>query len=140
MFNTIAMADDYFSTNYFGAETWATLSMEQKTMLIEQAELDVSVALNSDLDPAVVVRTEKPYTPVQMAVFEWALYLHTNKDKLRKKRNSTNAGLTSIEVEGVGKETYSGRGHTGFSYLDCLWGSTAGQFLSLIDRSGRIIR
>ena len=140
MLNTITMADDYFSTNYFGREAWDALSIEQKTILIEQAELDVSVALNSGLDPAMVIRMEKPYTPVQMAIFEWALYLHTNKEKLRKKRNSASTGLASIEVEGVGKETYSGKGHTGFSYLDCLWGSTAGQFLSLIDRSGRIIR
>jgi hypothetical protein len=140
MLNTVAMADDYFSTNYYGAEAWASLSETQKEMLIETAEIDVSMALNSDLDPDLVVHTEKPYTPVQMAVFEWALYIHTNKAKLAKKLNSTNTGLASIEVDGVGKETYSTSHSHGSAYLNCLWGSRAGQFLALVERDVRIIR
>ena len=30
MLNTVAMADDYFSTNYFGADTWSAISVEEK--------------------------------------------------------------------------------------------------------------
>ena len=140
MFNTVAMADDYFSTNYFGADTWSAISAEEKEQLIAHAENDVSVALRSELDPDLVIHTEKPYTPVQMAVFEWALYIYNNKAKLAKKLNSTNAGLASIEVDGVGKETYSTSRGFGDAYFNCLWGSRAGQYLSLIERDVRIIR
>lgn len=139
MLNTITMADDYFSTNYFGAEAWAKLTAEQKTMLITTAETDVSTALRSELDPAVV-HTEKPYTPVQMAIFEWALFLHTNKARLAKKLNSTSVGVASVEVDGVGKETYTNTSKGRTWYLDCLWGSRAGQFLALVERDVRIIR
>lgn len=140
MLNTVAMADDYFSTNYFGAAAWISIPQSEKELLIETAENDVSMALSCDLDPAVVIHTEKPYTPVQMAVFEWALYLYNNKTKIAKKLNSTSAGLASIEVDGVGKETYSGKGLTGSWYLDWLWASRAGQFLLMIERDVRIIR
>jgi hypothetical protein len=140
MLNTVAMADDYFSTNYFGAASWIGITQTEKELLIETAENDVSMALSCDLDPDVVIHTEKPYTPVQMAIFEWALYLHNNKTKIVKKLNSTSSGLASIEVDGVGKETYTGKGQTGSWYLDCLWSSRAGQFLSLIKRDVRIIR
>lgn len=141
MLNTLTMADDYFSTNFFGSEAWAALTDPQKQVLIETAEIDVSMALRSELDPAVVIHTQKPYTSVQMAVFEWALYLHINKARLAKKMNSTNAGLTSIEVDGVGKETYSTTSGNGDSqYMRCLWNSRAGQFLSMIQQDVRIIR
>lgn len=139
MLNTVAMADDYFSDNYFGADAWAALMVKQKEMLIGTAEIDISMALRSELDPAVVIHTERPYTPVQMAVFEWALYLHKNKEKIAKKMNSTNAGLASIEVDGVGKETYATSKGTSW-YMNCLWSSRAGQFLSMIERDVRIIR
>ena len=141
MLNTVAMADDYFSDNFFGYEYWSALTDQQKQVLIATAEIDIAVALRSELDPAVVVHTEKPYTPVQMAVFEWALYLHKNKDRLAKKLHSTTAGLASIEVDGVGKETYAtSSGHGDTQYMRCLWGSRAGQFLSLIEQDVRIIR
>lgn len=139
MLNTIAMADDYFSDSYFGADVWSKLTEDQKSVLIATAEIDVSMALGSPLDPTVVIHTEKPYTPVQMAVFEWCLYLHLNKAKLVKKLNSTTTGLASVEVEGVGRETYHTTGNRSW-YYDCLWKSRAGQFLSLIERDVRIIR
>lgn len=134
------MADDYFSTNYFGADTWLAIPVQEKERLIAHAENDISVALRSELDPTVVIHTEKPYTPVQMAVFEWALYIYNNKAKLAKKLNSTSAGLASIEVDGIGKETYAtATGHSD-AYLNCLFGSSAGRYLALIERDVRIIR
>lgn len=139
MLNTVEMADDYFSTNYFGSEAWAKLTTEQKIQLISTAEIDVAAALKSELDPAMVISAGQPYTYVQMAMFEWALYLHTNKAKLLKKLNSTNAGLASVEVDGVGKETYSSTKGSSW-YISCLWASRAGQFLSMIERDVRIIR
>ena len=140
MLNSVTMADDYFSTNYFGAAQWISVPQADKAMLIETAENDISVALSCDLDPTVVVHQEKPYTCVQKAIFEWALYLHNNKEKLRKRMNSASTGLASIEVDGVGKETYTGSGKTGSWYTDCIWSSRAGQFLSLVQREVRIIR
>lgn len=140
MLNTVAMADEYFSTNYFGAAKWIAIPQDEKPLLIETAENDVSMALSCDLDPSVVIRTESPYTCVQKAIFEWALYLHSNKAKLLKKLNSTSSGIASIEVDGVGKETYTNSVRTGSWYTDCIWSSRAGQFLALVDRDVRIVR
>ena len=58
MINTVAMADDYFSDNYFGADAWSALTVKQKEMLIGTAEIDISMALRSELDPAVVIRKD----------------------------------------------------------------------------------
>lgn len=141
MLNTVDMADDYFSTNYFGAEEWAALTVQEKQMLIEWAENDVTMALRSDLDPSVVIRMEKPYTLVQKAIFEWALYIHRNKSKLIRKMNNTSAGVISVEVDGVGKETYATTKRFGDTqYMSCFWDSRAGQLLSLIDQDIRIVR
>jgi hypothetical protein len=133
------MADDYFSHNFYGSDVWETIPVEKKEMLIETAENDISMALKSPIDSEAAFHSEKPYTCVQMAVFEWALYLHNNKAKLLKKLNSTTAGLASVEVDGIGKETYTSTGTTSW-YFDCLFRSRAGQFLSLIHRDVRIIR
>lgn len=139
MLNTVEMADTYFATNYFNRDKWKALSTEDKAMLIESAEIDVSMALRCELDPSWAIRTEKPFTPVQMAVFEWAIYLYINKDKLQRRLNSTRREVESVEVEGVGKEVYANAGDN-YWYLDCLWSSRAGQFLSMIDRDVRIVR
>ena len=141
MLNTVDMADIYFSTNYFGAEDWAKLSSEQKTLLIETAENDVSAALGVALDPAVCVHTEPPYTPIQKAVFEWALYMHKYKATLTKLVNASMSSIASVEVEGIGKETYvNQRKSNSNAYIACLMASRAGQFLSLIQRDTRITR
>jgi hypothetical protein len=66
--------------------------------------------------------------------------LQERKEKLAKKRNNTNVGLASIEVDGVGKETYANSSGGHDAYMSCLWASPAGQFLSLIERDVRIIR
>lgn len=140
MLNTVAMADDYFSTNYYGAAQWIAVPEDAKDMLIATAEEDIAMALSCELDPSIAIHTEKPYTCIQKAIFEWALYLYANKSKLLKRLNSTSTGISSVEVDGIGKETYTGKGKTGDWYTDCIWNSRAGQFLSMIQREVRIIR
>lgn len=140
MLNTIAMADDYFSTNFFGADKWSSIDNSTKELLIETAEIDVSTALRCELDPEWAIALEKPYTPVQMAVFEWALYLHVNKNKITRLMAGKSMGVESVEVEGIGKETYNAsKANTGWYYAMML-NSRAGQFLNMIQRDVRIIR
>lgn len=140
MLNTVAMADDYFSTNFFGADAWGAISSTTKELLLETAEIDVSAALRCELEAEWAVALEKPYTPVQMAVFEWALHLHTNKTQITRRMAGKSLGVESVEVEGVGKETYgTSSANTGW-YYTMMMNSRAGQFLRLIQRDVRIIR
>jgi hypothetical protein len=76
-----------------------------------------------------------------MAVFEWALYLNTNKNQITRRMAGKGLGVESVEVEGVGKETYgkTSSASTGW-YYTMMMSSRAGQFLSLIERDVRIIR
>jgi hypothetical protein len=141
MLNTVAMADDYFSTNFFGAKQWTAIDNATKEILIATAETDVSVALRCELDPEWAIAQQKPYTPIQMAVFEWALFIYTNSNRITRRMAGKGLGLESVEVDGVGKETYA----TGASanmgwYYSMMMDSRAGQFLNAIQRDVRIVR
>lgn len=141
MLNTVAMADDYFSTNFFGADKWSSIDNSTKELLIETAEIDVSTALRCELDPEWAIALEKPYTPVQMAVFEWALHLHTNKNQITRRMAGKSLGVESVEVEGIGKETYGAGASANMGwYYSMMMNSRAGQFLNMIQRDVRIIR
>ena len=141
MLNTVAMADDYFRTNFFGADKWASIDTDTKELLLETAEMNVSTALRCSLEPEWAIAPEKPYTPIQLAIFEWALYIYTNKKKIERRMEGKGLGVESVEVEGVGKETYGASKKASFGWqYSMMMESPAGQFLRLIERDVRIIR
>ena len=140
MLNTTAMADDYFSTNYFGNEAWAGLSEETKVLVLSTAEIDVAAALRCDLDASWAVAPSAPYTNVQKAIFEWALYLQQNKSQIMRRMAGKSLGVESVEVEGVGKETYTTTSSNIGWYYSMMMNSRAGQFLRLITNDIWIVR
>lgn len=141
MLNTVTMADDYFRTNYFGADKWSAIEYNTKELLVATAEADVATALRCELDPSWAIAPTSPYTPVQMAIFEWALYLHDNKNQISRRMAGKGFGLESVEVEGIGKETYgSGSSARMGWYYSMMMTSRAGQFLNMIQRDVRVVR
>lgn len=138
MLNTVAMADDYFSTNLFGKDLWSAISSSDKELALETSENDVNAVLGtSDINEEVIF-SEKPYSPYQMAVFEWACYLHTNKKQINRVVSDRMSGVSAVEVDGIGKETYGTSSRNGYS--DMIYKSHAGKFLNMIMCNSRIIR
>lgn len=144
MLNTVEMADDYFSTNFMNRDVWNKISAEDKAILIETAENDINAALRTSNIDSNVIRQSKPYTAYQSAVFEWAVYMYTNKAKLNQITNNRIFGATSVTVDGIGRETYvSGTGNNGNSggaIISVIKNSPAGRYLGMICQDVRIIR
>lgn len=143
MLNTVAMADDYFSTNFMGRDEWNKVSAEDKPILLETAENDINAVLGTSNVYPDIINQSKPYTAYQMAVFEWAVYMYTNRSKLNQITNNRIFGATSITVEGVGRETYvSGTGGNtgGGTIISVIKNSPAGKYLNMIYQDLRIIR
>lgn len=144
MLNTVEMADDYFSTNFMNRDVWNKISAEDKAILIETAENDINAALRTSNIDSNVISQNKPYTAYQAAVFEWAVYMYTNKAKLNQITNNRIFGATSVTVDGIGRETYvSGTGNNGNSggaIISVIKNSPAGKYLGMICQDVRIIR
>lgn len=144
MNNTVEMADDYFSTNFMNKDTWEALDTSTKTLLIETAENDINAILCTQNIDSSVIKDSKPYTAYQMAVFEWAVYMSTNKAKLNQITNTRIFGATSIKVDGIGEEEYAEAsasvGATNGVIASIIKNSPAGKYLGMIYRDVRIIR
>lgn len=144
MLNTVEMADDYFSTNFMNRDVWNKISAEDKAILIETAENDINAALRTSNIDSNVISQSKPYTAYQVAVFEWAVYMYTNKAKLNQITNNRIFGATSVTVDGIGRETYvSGTGNSGNNggaIISVIKNSPAGKYLGMICQDVRIIR
>ena len=144
MINTVEMADDYFSTNFMNKDAWEALDTTTKELLIETAENDINAVLCTQNIDSNVISTTKPYTPYQMAVFEWAVYMNTNKAKLNQITNTRIFGATSIRVDGIGEEEYAEAnasvGATNGVITSIIKNSPAGKYLGMIYRDVRIIR
>lgn len=144
MLNTVEMADDYFSTNFMNRDVWNKISAEDKAILIETAENDINAALRTSNIDSKVISQSKPYTAYQAAVFEWAVYMYTNKAKLNQITNNRIFGATSVTVDGIGRETYvSGTGNggnNGGAIISVIKNSPAGKYLGMICQDVRIIR
>lgn len=141
MLNTVAEANTYFSTHFLGKSTWDAISNDDKAMLIESAENDIKAYLKTDnIDPDVI-KTEPPFTPFQKAVFEWALYMYQNKDTFLKNVADRSLGLTTIQVQGIGRETKGNvSSKYGDTYMEMLKRSGAKRYLDMIYSDIRIIR
>lgn len=144
MNNTVEMADDYFSTNFMNKDTWMALDTTTKEILIETAENDINAVLCTQNIDSSVIRSAKPYTAYQMAVFEWAAYMNTNKSKINQITNTRVFGATSVRVDGIGEEEYAEANTLGGASTSVLTSiiknSPAGKYISMIYRDVRIIR
>ena len=144
MINTVEMADDYFSTNFMNKDAWEALDTATKELLIETAENDINAVLCTQNIDSSVISTTKPYTPYQMAVFEWAVYMTTNKARLTQLTNNRVFGATSVRVDGIGEEEYAsamaGSGTSSNVITSLILNSPAGKYLGMIYRDVRIIR
>lgn len=141
MLNTIEMANDYFSTNFYNKTFWATISDDDKTLLLETAENDINAYLGTVEIDESVINEVKPYTAYQLAVFEWAVFISKNKDLIESNITERAMGLNSVTVEGVGTET---KAQTSSKYDDVFRSmiskSPASKYLKMIYKDVRILR
>jgi len=142
MLSTVETANDYFSTNFMGKDAWAAIADEDKALVLETAENDINAYLMAIYVDSGAVKVEKPYTPYQVAIFEWALYLYQNKAKIVSMVNERVGGATTIAVDGIGRNTYSQATGTREPdpYTLTIMNSNAGRFLKMIYPDVRILR
>jgi len=141
MLNTVEEANTYFATHFLGKSIWNSIDSATRPILLETAERDINAYLKTDNIEIDVVKTEPPFTPYQKAVFEWALYLYQNKDTILKNVNDRSLGLTTIQVQGIGRETKGSMSYKyGDTYTEMLKRSGAKRFLDMIYADIRIIR
>lgn len=142
MLSTVETADDYFSINFMGKDAWAAIADEDKALVLETAENDINSYLMAIYVDSGAVKGEKPYTPYQVAIFEWALYLYQNKAKIVSMVNERVGGATTIAVDGIGRNTYAqATGSRGSDpYNATIMNSNAGRFLRMIYPDVRILR
>jgi hypothetical protein len=141
MLVTVTEADDYFSTNYFSADAWEAIDDDTKELLLETAENDINTYLRTtDVHEDCVV-TEKPYTPYQLAIFEWALYLYSHKTEVESAMQNNAFGATAIQVDGIGRNEYNNySSQNQDAYNTIIKKSSAGRYLNMFYTDTRIIR
>lgn len=139
--NTVAMADDYFEYNYMSGDIWEAIPTTTKACLIITAERDILSYLRTFTVDEGIINEAQPYTSFQMAVFEWAVYLHSNKDLVSKNIADKSLNISTVSIDGIGRET---RGNTSSKYMDTyndmIARSPAARYLAMIYKDYRIIQ
>lgn len=140
-FSTVQSADIYFSTNFMSRDAWMIIPIEDKGLVLETAESDILAYLRVEAASPCAFAEEPPFTALQKAIFEWAMYLYKNKDKIAQTVESKSYGISTVQVEGLGRET---RGNLGKRYMDTyndiIARSPAARFLSVIERTANLVR
>lgn len=139
--NTVSMADDYFSYDYMSGDVWDKIPSNTRYRLIATAEKDIIAYLKASGVDGSVINEEAPYTPFQMAVFEWAVYMYSNKDMITRNVAEKSLNVSTIAIDGIGRET---KGSTSRKYMDTyndmIARSPAARYLAMIYQDRRVIR
>ena len=140
---TVESADTYFSTNFLYKEAWEVTPFEDKFNALNTAEGDIYAFLRVEEDnvsPCAFAEIP-PFTALQKAIFEWAMYLYKNKDMIIKTVESRAYGISTTQVEGLGRETQGNMSKRYMdAYTDIIGRSPAAKFLSTIKRDVRLVR
>jgi len=140
-FSTVQSADVYFSTNFMSKDAWTVIPADDKNIVLETAESDIFAYLRVEEVSPCAFAEEPPFTVLQKAIFEWAVYLYKNKDRIAQAVESKSYGISTVQVEGLGRET---RGNLGKRYMDTyndiIARSPAARFLNALGRTVNLAR
>lgn len=144
---TVASADLYFSANFFGKDSWAAISASDKALLLATAETDILnyLCIQEEV-PAEAYPEEAPFSWLQCAIFEWALFICSNKVQIAAKLQSgtVSSDVSAVQVDGLGREErgrYAERqSANNNSYLDLIRNSPAGRYLVKAPTVTQIVR
>lgn len=144
---TVTSADAYFSTNFFGKDSWSAISPTDKALILATAETDILTYLSVQEEvPEEAYPEEAPFSWLQCAIFEWALFIHGNKPQIAAKLQSgaVSADVSAVQVDGLGREErgrYSQKQPpTTNGYLDLIRNSPAGRYLVQAPTVVQIVR
>jgi len=139
---TVASANEYFASNFLRKDEWGLIPEDDLESLLATAEEDIiAYLMANEVDPDSYAETA-PFTPFQKAIFEWALFLYTNKTAIRSATNKIVTGAIKIKVYEVGEEQYpeasASKRLDSYNYM--ISTSPAARFLRAIPKDVRIIR
>lgn len=133
-------ANQYFSTRFWDKEPWLALSSDERRLALSTSETDINALLGTDNVEGRVIKDKPPFSFYQKAIFEWALFLVSNRDEISKLLSRAASGITERKVDGFGRETYKDDGVDSDAYLEMIKRSPAGRMLRAIRDDNRIIR
>jgi len=139
---TVASANEYFTSNFLRKAEWELIPAEDIESLLATAEEDIITYLMASEVDADSYADTAPFTPLQKAIFEWALFLYTNKTAISAVTSKIVTGASRIKVDEVGEEQYpessSIKRLDSYNYM--ISTSPAARFLRAIPKDVRIIR
>ena len=139
--NVVESADKYFQERVWDNSAWEELSQDYKRRVLNTATDDVNAYLRTQNIGRGVKMGGPPFSFYEKAIFEWAIYLVSNRDEISKVTADAASGVIERTVEGFGKERYYyGGGKAIDGRTKAMLGSPAGRMLGAIGDDLRIVR